>query len=175
MSVINRRTLMGAALTMGAALSSSVQAKPRIGQPAPKFSLTTFDQKTIRLTDLIGKVVVLNYWAVWCGPCKQELPEIDAYVRRHVGDDLKVFAVTIDDAVSNKDLKPLATTLSFPLARYINGRGYGPIDGAIPSNYVIDRSGVLRYARANAFNYGTFDQLITPLLAEKPVQTPPAV
>ena len=75
-------------------------------------------------------MVVLNYWAVWCGPCKAELPMIDAYVRKLGGDDLKVFAVTVDDTVSDGQLKPLASVLSFPLVTRIDSMSYGTIDGA---------------------------------------------
>lgn len=169
MSSIDRRVLLGAGLAAaGTSLFPSLaEAKANIGKPAPKFSLTTFDRRKVTSAELAGKVIVLNYWAVWCGPCKQELPEIDRYVRKKGGDDLKVFAVTVDDTVSDSQLKPLAGVLSFPLVTRISGSGYGAIGGAIPSNYVIDRSGILRYAQANAFSYQAFDNLITPLLAEK--------
>lgn len=165
MSSIDRRVLLTAGA--GALLTPlSAEAKAMIGKPAPKFTLTTFDRKKVSSEDLRGKVVVLNYWAVWCGPCKHELPEIDSYMRRKGGDDLKIFAVTVDDTVSDNELKPLASVLSFPLVTRIGGGGYGPIGGAIPSNYVIDRAGILRYAQANAFDYHSFDTLISPLLAE---------
>ncbi len=166
MSDIDRRILLGAGLSAGL-LPGLAEAKAMIGKPAPKFTLTTFDRRKVASEDLIGKVVVLNYWAVWCGPCKRELPEIDSYVRSKGGNDLKIFAVTIDNTVTNNELKPLASVLSFPLVTRISGNGYGPIGGAIPSNYVIDRSGILRYAQAEAFDYNSFGRLITPLLAEK--------
>ncbi|ESQ93391.1 TlpA family protein disulfide reductase [Asticcacaulis benevestitus] len=177
MSSIDRRVLLGAGLTtVGASLFPTLaEARAAIGKPAPKFTLTTFDRRKVTSAELAGKVIVLNYWAVWCGPCKQELPEIDRYVRKKGGDDLKVFAVTVDDAVSDSQLKPLAGVLSFPLVTRISGSGYGAIGGAIPTNYVIDRSGVLRYAKADAFSYQTFDSLITPLLAEKAPAPAPIV
>jgi cytochrome c biogenesis protein CcmG/thiol:disulfide interchange protein DsbE len=174
MSDIDRRHLLATALSTPAFLPGLAEARAIIGKPAPKFSLTTFDRRQITSEELIGKVVVLNYWAVWCGPCKRELPEIDSYVRRKGGDDLKIFAVTVDDTATDSQLRPLASLLSFPLVTRINGTGYGRIDGAVPSNYVIDRSGVLRYARAEAFDYSSFDHLITPLLAENRRSSPSA-
>lgn len=175
MSSITRRATLGAimatGLGAGLTIATGVEAKPNIGKPAPKFTLHTFDRRKITLADLAGKVIVLNFWAVWCGPCKYELPEIDSYVRSKGGDDLKVFAVTIDDTVSDKDLKPLASVLSFPLVSRIDGN-YGIIGGAVPSNYVIDRNGILRYAQANAFSYGSFAATVGPLLAEKAAPEP---
>ncbi len=165
---MDRRTLITAGACAGAALAFGrpALAKAVIGQPAPKFSLTTFDHHHVKLAELAGKVIVLNYWAVWCGPCKAELPMIDAYVRKRGGDDLKVFAVTVDDTVSDNALKPLASVLSFPLVTRIDSMSYGAIDGAIPTNYVIGRDGTLRYAKAAAFSYDSFAATVEPLLAE---------
>ena len=63
-------------------------------------------------------------------------------------------------------MKPLAALLSFPLVTKIQGSGYAPIDGAVPSNFVIDRSGILRIARAGAFSEGSLKRDIAPLLEE---------
>lgn len=174
MSFVSRRTVVtgGLAAGLSAGLVTSAQARPKIGQPAPKFTLHTFDHRKITQADLAGQVVVLNFWAVWCGPCKAELPAIDAYVRK-ASSDLRVFAVTVDNAVSDSALKPLASVLSFPLVTRIDGR-YGAIDGAVPSNYIIDRNGILRYAEANAFSYDSFAAMVGPLLAEKATPLPSA-
>ena len=174
MSFITRRSVITTSLAAGlaAGLVTTADAKPILGKPAPKFTLHTFDRRKITQADLAGQVVVLNFWAVWCGPCKAELPAIDAYVRK-AGDDLRVFAVTVDDTVADSALKPLASVLSFPLVTRIDGN-YGPIGGAVPSNYIIDRNGILRYAEANAFSYGSFAATVGPLLAEKATPVPAA-
>lgn len=139
---------------------------PRVGKPAPAFTIVTFDHRTISMSELAGKVVVLNFWATWCAPCRVELPLLDAYVRAHPSDDLKLFAVTTEGSVPDSKLRPLANVLSFPLATRISGAGYGPIGGAVPSNFVIDREGVVRYAKADAFTSQSFDAVVRPLLAE---------
>jgi peroxiredoxin len=137
---------------------------PKVGKPAPPFSLTTFDNEKITLAELAGDVIVLNFWATWCAPCRIELPMLDAYVRRHKGADLKLFAVATENSVPTSKLKPLASVLSFPLVKSISGGGYGDL-GAVPTNFVIDRAGVVRYAKAQAFSADGFDALISPLLA----------
>ena len=92
---------------------------PRVGKPSPPFTISTFDNRKITLADLAGDVIVLNFWATWCTPCRVELPMLDNYVRSHPRADLKLFAVTTEDSVPDYELKPLAKVLSFPLARRI--------------------------------------------------------
>jgi hypothetical protein len=92
---------------------------------------------------------------------------LDAYVRRHPGDDLKLFAVATEDSVPNAKLKPLAALLSFPLVKSISGGGYGDL-GGVPTNFVIDRGGIVRYAKAAAFSSQGFDLVVRPLLAAAP-------
>jgi hypothetical protein len=94
------------------------------------------------------------------------------YIRSHPGTDLKIYAVmTLSEAPAAK-LRPLAQALSFPLATRLSGRGYG-VKAGVPTSYVIDRAGVIRFADAGAFNARSFDALITPLLAE-PAPAEPA-
>lgn len=52
---------------------------PVVGQPAPDFLVTAFDGRKMRLTDFKGQVLVINFWATWCAPCKQELPLLNRY------------------------------------------------------------------------------------------------
>ncbi len=167
----NRRQAIAGALAAGSAmLAGQASATPKVGQPAPRFTLWTFDRKKYSSADLLGNVVILNYWATWCGPCKQELPLINgwvhAYQQKYQKDDLKVFAITVDDTVSDSQLKPLAKVLSFPLISRLDSSSYGMIDNAVPSNYVIGRDGTLRYARAGAFDIDLLNSVLPPLLSE---------
>ena len=150
---------------LGAALfASNAEARPpKIDEPAPDFHLTTFDRAKISLADLKGQVVVLNFWATWCVPCKSELPLLDVYARRAGANGLRILAIATEDSVSAYQLKPLASSLSFPLVRGFHG-SYAPIGRAVPTNYVIDRDGVVRYAKAGAFTLDDLDALLPPLL-----------
>lgn len=156
------------ALVLAACLiAGPVAAKrPVVGQPAPPFEVTTFDGEKISLADLRGDVVILNFWATWCGPCREELPLLDTYykLRKDVG--LRVVAVTTEDSVPPYMLKPLAARLTMKLARHMRGN-YAPLEG-VPTNYVIDRAGVLRYAKADAFDLDTLNEVLVPLLNEMP-------
>ncbi|HXQ11942.1 MAG TPA: TlpA disulfide reductase family protein [Caulobacteraceae bacterium] len=142
----------------------------RVGRPAPAFTLVTLDHQRYSLADLRGKVVVLNFWATWCTPCKAELVAMNNYARRHPGEGLAIFAIKTDDYPAYK-LVELAKALPFPVVADFRSWDYGEINKQVPSSYVIDRAGVLRLKQAGAFNEDSFDQTISPLLAQPP---PPA-
>ena len=158
-------------LALAMLLAASPVMTAKVGKPAPDFTVTTYEGEQVSLESLRGKVVILNYWATWCAPCRLELPEMDKYVRRHRGAPLAVYAVTIDNAVPYSRLRFLADTLAFPLIERLRGGRYGTIGGAVPSNYVIDKAGVVRYAKAGAFTAKSVEAVITPLLSEVPAQT----
>jgi thiol-disulfide isomerase/thioredoxin len=154
------------AVAAGPAAASPKHPRAVVGEPAPPFTATTFDGRRIALSDLRGKVVILNYWATWCGPCKIEMPVMDAWLRAHPDADVEVLAITTEGSVPARTLKPLAAALSFPLISKLSGYGYGKVDDAVPTNYVIDRAGVLREAKAGAFSARAFDSMLTRLLSE---------
>jgi len=165
--VLNLR-ICAFALAIVFAASPAVAAK--VGQAAPPFTLTTFEGEVVALESLRGKVVVLNYWATWCGPCRAELPELDMYKRRHRNADLVIYAVETSSAPKGK-LKPLASVLSFPMVTRVKGGGYGKIGGYVPTNYVIDKAGIVRHAKAGAFTAASLEALVTPLLREPAPQS----
>jgi peroxiredoxin len=161
---INRRNF--AALALGAMAAAAQHrakaATPRVGRPAPDFQALTLDGRRVGLEDFTGEVVVLNFWATWCGPCKVELPLLDDAYRRLGRAGLRVLAVTTEDSLPLSQLRPLAKALAVPMVRAFQGP-YAPL-GAVPTNFVIDRQGVLRYGRAGAFTRSDLDQVLGPLL-----------
>jgi len=137
---------------------------PAVGDVAPPFTITLVDGTKVRSEELRGQVVVLNFWATWCAPCKRELPLLDTYyrARRNVG--LRVFAVTTEGSLPTRTLKPLFAVMAIPAARRISAP-YREL-GAVPTNYIIDRAGRVRYAKAAAFDLDGLNELLVPLLRE---------
>ena len=152
------------ALTFSLAASASLAARtPRVGEAAPDVSFTPIDGDKIKLADLKGKVVIVNFWATWCGPCRTELPLLDNFYRATARHGLLVYAATTEDSLPVYRLKPLFKALAITPVRRIKG-----LDdmGALPTNYVIDRKGVVRYAKAGAFDLDALNKIIIPLLNE---------
>ena len=147
-----------------AALHTAAAKDALVGAPAPNFQVTTFDGKKLTLADFKGEVLVINFWATWCGPCKQELPMLDGYYRAQQHAGLRVLAVTTEDSLPPSHLQKLASVLTIPMVRRFKG-DYGPLK-AVPTNYVIDRSGVLRYAKAAALTLDDMNDILVPLLRE---------
>jgi thiol-disulfide isomerase/thioredoxin len=152
-----------AAAAMGTPALAGPKAK--VGQAAPPTVITTFDKQKVDLASLRGKVVVINHWATWCGPCKAEMPMMSAFHAKMKSHGFEIFGVTTEDSVPAFQLKKVAAVLSYPLARKLSGDGY-PILSGVPTSYVIDRKGVVRYAKAGSFEPQEFINLIVPLLKE---------
>ena len=148
-------------------LASAAPKKPVVGQPAPPFELTLVDGTKVSLAELRGNVVILNFWATWCVPCRSELPALDTYYNLRRDRGLRVFAVTTEDSVSLFRLRKLFEVMHIPPVRRVKGP-YAPIGGAVPTNYVIDRAGNVRYAQAGAFDLDTLNEVLIPLLKEPP-------
>jgi cytochrome c biogenesis protein CcmG, thiol:disulfide interchange protein DsbE len=155
----------GLALALLAASASAASLK--VGQPVPNAQLVLSDGTRLHLADLRGQVVVLNYWATWCVPCRTELPLLNGYYvaasQRHW--PLKIFAVATEDSVPKYQLKRSFSVLAISPTDRIRGGPFADVD-ALPTNYVIDKAGILRYAKAGAFELDDLNAILIPLMNE---------
>lgn len=164
---LKRRDILVAAAALLA--TPAAAAAPRQGRPAPDFHAVTLDGRSLSLSSLRGKVVLLNFWASWCGPCRGEMPALDAFYKARRDHGLEIVAISQDAPAQDAVVRALASGLSFPVAleRDAAYRGYGDIY-ALPTSFVIDRSGVLRLDGARhpvIFDVYKLDQVISPLLS----------
>ncbi|HXA40469.1 MAG TPA: TlpA disulfide reductase family protein [Phenylobacterium sp.] len=156
---------LAATMVLVAGAARAAPAPDEVGKLAKPYAINLLNKTAVTSADLKGKVVVINRWATWCTPCKAEMVTFETYLRTHPGTDLKIYAVTTELSFPARKLEPLQQKLSYALGTSVSGRDYG-IKGAVPTSYVIDRAGVVRFAAAGAFNDESFDALITPLLKE---------
>lgn len=78
------------------AIACGVESAPPIARPAPPFELPTLDGKTVKLADFAGRVVVIDFWATWCIPCKQQIPVLNAFAASAEGREVTVLGVAVD-------------------------------------------------------------------------------
>ena len=138
------------------------------GVPAPALDGRLFDGSRFSLAENAGKVVVLNFWASWCAPCREEMPALDAYYRRHRGEGLEMVAISMDNPKDEAKAREIMRAFSFPAAfgREMNIKAYGRIS-QLPTTLIIDRQGRLRGNRAfgdSLLDVATLEATITPLL-----------
>ncbi len=123
----------------------SASAGPRITQStiAPDFSLQSLDGKTMRLSDLRGKAVLLNFWATWCGPCKIEMPWFIDLQKEYGSQGLQIVGVAMDDG-SREDIAKFAEDMGVNYPILIGKESvadqYGGVD-ALPQSFFIARDG----------------------------------
>lgn len=121
-------------------------AADEVSGPAPDFTLKSRDGKNIRLSDLRGQVVMLNFWASWCGPCRQEMPLLDELYKRYGKAGFVLLGVNVeqDSSLGEKYLKD--TPVSFPILWDPSSQVSQAYHvDAMPSTVMIDRDGNMRY------------------------------
>jgi thiol-disulfide isomerase/thioredoxin len=110
------------------------------GEPAPDFTMALADGRFLRLSDLRGRPVVLNFWATWCGPCRAEMPEL---VKAAAADDeLVVLAVDVQEALAPVEEFAAEFEMDFPVVMDTEGavRQLFRVPG-LPTTYFVDREG----------------------------------
>jgi thiol-disulfide isomerase/thioredoxin len=141
------RVISALAVAAMAAASAvdGARAAPEIGEAAPALVVTALDGTVIDLAKLRGKVVLVNFWATWCAPCRKEMPTFDAFYRRHRNENFELVGISTDFARDVAKIRKAAAPLAYPIA-WINDagvNGFGAPDG-VPITYVIDAEGIIR-------------------------------
>ncbi len=156
---------------MAGMLSSISAIAVEAGKPAPPMSARLLSGEQFSLESTKGQVVVINFWATWCAPCRKEMPALEAYYRKHRDAGLKVVAISMDSGFNQANVREFMADYSFPAAmqRDADFAGYGKI-WRIPLTFVVDRKGILRrdgFEDTAWVDEAELEKTVTPLLKTK--------
>ena len=142
------------------AASETALPAPVVGAPAPDFTLQTVDGESLRLSDLRGKVVAVNFWATWCAPCRLEMPDVQDRAERFP-DRLAVIGVDFAETAEEVAAFRREVGVDFPLLldpeadvqRLYRVLGY-------PTTFFIDEEGTIRFQHIGLMSGGQLDEYL---------------
>jgi peroxiredoxin len=160
-------SLMALLIAAAAPWASAAPLAPTT--PAPDFTLRTLDGQKLRLGEQRGRGVLVNFWATWCGPCRQEMPHLNKLYEKYKSSGFVLLGVNVDD--DTRQAAGVADKLGvrFPVLPDADKRVSRQYDlSAMPSTVLIDRDGKVRYLhRGYQSGYeDTYDKQIRELLKE---------
>ena len=135
--------------------------------PAPELSLVNIDGEAKALSDYRQKVVLVNNWAIWCPPCKAEMPTLVSYYQDHAPDGLMIIA--IEAGGSRNDVLPFVQSFGMKFQVWLDPQNASMAvfrNSNLPSSYVIDRTDTVRYAWTGAISRAMLETYVTPLLIQ---------
>lgn len=153
---------MGATAGCGSRGDSSKSSRtalraPAIGAVAPVYAAHTLDDSTVTLAAFHGRVVVLNVWATWCQPCKEELPQLQALHQQFATQEVSMIGVSVDAAGSGSDVREFAKEhgLTYPIwLDPDHDFALKFLTIGVPETFVVDRAGVIRWRKIGALARG---------------------
>jgi peroxiredoxin len=143
---------------------SSRPSGPQIGSPAPDFTLQDLDGNVVKLEETLGKVVLLNFWATWCGPCRIEMPFFERTYTEYKDEDFVVLAVDFDEPVEAVRAFQKELNLNFPILLDPGGevqRTYRVL--GYPTSVLIDREGLIHAIHVGIMSEAQLDDYLEEL------------
>jgi peroxiredoxin len=139
--------------------------------PAPDFALSDLDGNNYRLADLRGKVVMINFWATWCPPCRGELPSLQRLWRQYQDEEFLLLAISVDENPDelSRFVEQFGKGLTFPILTdpSLSAARYWPLKG-LPATFVIDKRGKVTHIvhGPRQWDSPVIYELLAPLLNE---------
>jgi peroxiredoxin len=141
----------------------------QVNYSAPDLTLTDLRGQAHSLADYRGQVVLINLWATWCPPCKEEMPELQAFYDKHGDEGFTIIAINDGDPTPDVLQFVEDYRLTFPV--WLDPT-YAATEQAfktlnLPSSYVMDRSGIIRLAWVGGINRKMLEKHVTPIIVEQ--------
>ena len=138
---------------------------PVLGK-APVWVLRDVEGREVKSSDYLGKVVVVDFWATWCPPCRKEIPDYIAWQKKYAERGLVILGLSLDEAPSS-DVKAFGAKMkiNYPLlmADAATAEAFGGVEG-LPTAFVIDREGNIRHRKVGLSDPEAYEKLIASLL-----------
>ena len=164
---LNRGSIV---LALAAAAAPLGAAAIEAGQPAPALVVPQLEGAGFDLGQQRGKVVIVNFWATWCDPCRQETPILEDFYKAHHGDGLEIIGLSVNRPRERDAVQKAVQSVTYPIAiaAEASSNGFGA-PRMLPVTYVIDREGIVR-ARVSAGTPVTMqllEETVVPLLRHR--------
>lgn len=163
-----RNLVLALLLSCFAAAGHPSASDTLINRPAPPFSRTDLTGARISLSAYRGKLVLLNFWATWCAPCRVELPRFAAWKKQYGAQGLQILAVSMDDdpALVRDFLRQMRPNYPVLMGDAKLGDKYGGVLG-LPVTLLIDRRGIIRARIEGEPDLAAMEAQIRKLLASR--------
>lgn len=141
-----RQCLIASFAAIALSVASAVTiAKPTTGEKSPDFTLKSRDGGNIKLSEQRGNIVLVNFWASWCGPCREELPAFEELYQEYQDMGVEILAVNVDDEAEKANVLLQDIEVSFPVLFDTSGEVSQLYDvSAMPTTVLVDRDGNVR-------------------------------
>ncbi len=156
--------------------STFARAATDVGQPAPALVVPELDGQAFDLSAMRGKVVIVNFWATWCPPCREEMPALDSFYRRYHGQGLEMIGLSSDRPHNRSDVTKVMQSFSYPAAMLddakVNEFGTSSV---LPITVIVDRNGVVRAKLTpdqTPVTEKSLSDAVLPLLAQSSAANP---
>jgi cytochrome c biogenesis protein CcmG/thiol:disulfide interchange protein DsbE len=148
---------------------NTINANNPDNKKAPEIVLKTLEGKTVKLSDYKGKIVIVDFWATWCPPCRKGIPDL-IELQKTYSKDLVVLGISLDQERTLKDLKPFIENygINYPVVLGDEKvvKDYGGIN-AIPTSFIIDQKGFIIDSHVGLVPKTVYEDKIKKLLGKK--------
>ncbi|HMD61387.1 MAG TPA: TlpA disulfide reductase family protein [Opitutaceae bacterium] len=158
--------LLAAVLCLALGPSAPARAEPFKAAPAPAWKLKDLDGKVVTSEQFKGKVVVVDFWATWCGPCRKEIPGYVDLQRKYAADGLAFVGISVDEdgpKVVKKFVEEHGMNYTVVMADDSVVSAFAPIEG-YPTTFIIDREGMIRAKKLGSRPTADYEKEILAVL-----------